>query len=31
MKNTVLLCIMDGYGLAPASNGNAVSLAKNLI
>ena len=28
MKNTVLLCIMDGYGLAPASNGNAVSLAK---
>lgn len=28
MKNTVLLCIMDGYGLAPVSNGNAVSLAK---
>lgn len=28
MKNTVLLCIMDGYGIAPASNGNAVSLAK---
>lgn len=28
MKNTVLLCIMDGYGLAPAGNGNAVSLAK---
>ena len=28
MKNTVLLCIMDGYGLAPASNGNAVALAK---
>ena len=28
MKNTVLLCIMDGYGLAPEGKGNAVSLAK---
>ena len=28
MTQRVLLCIMDGYGLAPASNGNAVSLAK---
>lgn len=29
MKNRpVVLCIMDGFGLAPNSNGNAVSLAK---
>lgn len=28
MKKTVLLCIMDGYGLATEGSGNAVSLAK---
>ena len=28
MKNTVLLCIMDGFGLAKEGKGNAVSLAK---
>ena len=27
-KRPVMLIIMDGYGLAPASNTNAVSLAK---
>lgn len=28
MKKTVLLCIMDGFGIAPDSKGNAVYLAK---
>ena len=28
MKKTVCLIIMDGFGLAPASEGNAISLAK---
>ena len=28
MKKPVTLIIMDGYGIAPASEGNAISLAK---
>lgn len=29
MKKPVTLIIMDGYGLAPAGKGNAISQAKN--
>lgn len=28
MKKPIILCIMDGYGIAPASEGNCISLAK---
>ncbi len=28
MKKPLLLCIMDGYGLNPAENGNAIHMAK---
>ena len=28
MKKPIILCIMDGYGIAPAGKGNCVAEAK---